>query len=67
MLKILRKRKLKLQIKFKRFRERETKRIIKKRKIKDQIKQLETLYVNEIQLTLGEEFKFDSPKKIKKI
>ena len=33
------------------------------KKIKDQIKQLETLYVNEIQLTLGEEFKFDSLKR----
>ena len=35
------------------------------KKIKDQIKQLETLYVNEIQLTLGEEFKFDSLKENK--
>ncbi len=35
------------------------------KKIKDQIKQLETLYVNEIQLTLGEEFKSDNLKENK--
>jgi len=35
------------------------------KKIKDQIKQLETLYVNEIQLTLGEEFRSDSLKENK--
>ena len=42
------------------------KELLKNEKIiKDQIKQLETLYVNEIQLTLGEEFKFDSLKENK--
>ena len=35
------------------------------KKIKDEIKQLETLYVNEIQLSLGEEFKSDSLKENK--
>jgi len=37
----------------------------KEREVKNQIKKLETLYVNEIQLTLGEEFKSDNLKENK--
>ena len=48
------------------FEKEKLKELLKNEKeIKDQIKQLETLYVNEIQLTLGEEFKFDSLKENK--
>ena len=45
------------------FKERLTQLYIEENKLKNELKQLETEFVNEIQLTLGDEFRSDNLKR----
>ena len=49
------------------FKERLTQLYIEETNLKNELKQLETIFVNEIQLTLGDEFRSDNLKEEKRV